>query len=185
MAKGLRWDILDGNIGRYGGVLGWDSFTEPFTSTARPGIEIPLFLKEYAVPFRKPKLTEISTIQRVDPLGGHDISTNVLIFGMPDVLQTTMSGWIITPISNKVWQPYDITGTPLGWGQLNFADIITYFIEGRLNRNRGGAWIRKDPDYFISPGANKYNNPIIADFQPTATTVQVKQPFTMTLYLEQ
>lgn len=168
----------------YRGVLGWNSYTEVYTNTTIPHIEIPLYVKEASVPIRKPKTTELSTVQTTDPGTRADTTTNVIFFGAPDVLQTTLSGWTITPVSNTQWAPVDVNGNPLNWGQLSYNDIIGYFIEGRFNRNVRGAWQRKDPDYYTTPRGHQYINPIIAAWQPQAQPVQRKQAFDMTLFLE-
>lgn len=179
----IREDINQ-YLADYRGILGWNSFTEPYTNVTRPPIAIPLYLKEASMPIRKPKVTEIDTIQTMDPGTQQQTTTSVLFFGAPDVLTTQLSGWIITPVSNHQWAPVDANGNPLNYGQLSYTDIIGYYIQGRFNRNRSGAWQRQDPDYYITPRGQKYTNPIIQIYQPQAAPVMKKQSFDMTLYLE-
>lgn len=180
----IREDIA-AYLSDYRGILGWTGYTEVFSSAVIPTIEIPLYVKESPIPTRRQKLTEISTLQTMDPGTQMETTTQIIFFGAPDILQVEISGWTITPTSNSVWAPVDASGSALGWGSISYNDIITYFIKGRLNRNAVGTWQRRDPDYYISPRGQRYNNVTVATYQPTAAPVQKKQPFDMTLFLEQ
>jgi hypothetical protein len=180
---GIREDIYQ-YLADYRGVLGWNQYQDPFTGKGVPAIEIPLYIKDAQVPTRKVKMTEVSTIQTIDPGTQMDTTTQVIFYGPPDVLQQQITGWTITPVVNGVWAPVDKFGNPLNWGQLSYNDIIGYFIEGKMFRNLAGTWQRRDPDYYTTPRGQQYTNPVIATFSPSAAAVQKKQPFDMLLYLE-
>lgn len=160
----MKSDIIQ-QLADYRGVLGW-------TNT----IEIPLYLKEHTIPQRKPKPTEINSVSSVDHKTGLDTTTQMLFFGAPDVLQTSISGFILTPWAGNSWS------TP--WGNINYAEVVSYMLEGILNRTPTGRPKRRDPDYYITPYGKKYEKPIIAVWEPAMTNNPKKQTFSATLYLE-
>lgn len=171
----------------YKGLLGWNAYTEALNSTARPAVEIELWLKEYSIPIRQPKIQEVATATQFDPIGQRDISTAGIIYGGPDVLQVTMTGFLKTPKdSGLLFAPVDKSGAALsGMSDMTYGDIITMYIEGSLNKTVGGAWMRKDPDYFISPYGNTYTDPVIMSWEPSFVNTNSKlQSFSTTLMLE-
>lgn len=162
----------------YRGVLHWNGFTDG-KGSVRSAIDIPMYIREHPIPLRKPKLTEVSTIPMKDVAGETDTSTQALFWGTPDLLQIQISGFLITPTVNKQWSITEFAGE-----NVSYAEIISAYIEGRLNLSSGGMWQRRDPDYYISPGGQRYNNPIISIWEPSYTPNRRKQQFSMTLLLE-
>lgn len=181
----MRQDIVQ-QLADYRGVLHWDSFSAYDNGgvVTRPAVDIPLYIKEHPLPFRKPKPTEIATVPTIDPMSGFDNSWQAVFWGAPDLLQITVSGWIITPIASGAFTPVDAAGSLLNLGNISYAELISAYIEGRMNQTIKGASQRKDPTYYISPQGHKYNNPIIAVWDPQYSPTMRKQPFSMTLYLE-
>lgn len=169
--------ILDiaSQVNRYKGILGWSS---PYA------LEIEMFIKEHPIPVRKPKTTEISAVSQYEPTSLMNMDTPTMFYGSPDALQLQLSGWLITPKSGNQWAPTDRSGSVLNVGNLSYADIISGLITGRLNQSGGGGFVRKDPDYYISPYGHRYNSPIIAAWEPQYSVNMRKQPFSMTLFLE-
>lgn len=179
----MRSDIV-GQLEDYRGVLTWNSFTEPYGSTFHPTVEIPLYLKEMSVPSRRPKITEIVSVTEIDSASGMEVGSNFLFWGAPGALSVTLTGFLITPMNGNVWAPVSSTGTALNLGNVNYADIISAYIEGRMNKTITGGIQRKDPDYFITPNGHKYIRPIITSFEPQHTTNARKMQFTMALQQE-
>lgn len=171
-------------VADYRGVIGWDSFLRTSDSASVPGVEIPLYIKDFPIASRKPKPTEVNSVSQRDPGSGYEIGVSVLFWGTPDLLNVQFSGWIITPQSAGVWAPVDNTGTPLALGNVNYADIITMYLEGLMDPTTGGKPQRKNPDYFITPYGQKYLSPSVALWEPQMQTIMKKQAFTMQLYLE-
>lgn len=173
----------------YKGLIGWDAYTEALNTTTRPAVEIELFLKSHSIPQRNIKTQEIVTTRRFEPNSQRDISTSILTFGAPDLLQVELSGWLITPTTtdgsgNRYYAPKDLNGTALAMSNMTYADIINMYIEGAINKTIGGAWLRKDPDYFVSPYGNRYIRPIISSFDSQQDPLPKRQTFNMTLLLE-
>lgn len=171
----------------YKGLVGWNSYTEPLNSTARPAIEIELFVKDHSIPVRQLKTQEVVTATRFEPVEERDVSTAGIFYGSPELLQVTLSGVLKTPKNSSLrFAPKDKSGTLLsGMTNLTYGDIITMFLQGALNRTIGGAFQRKDPDYFISPYGNTYTSPIISVWEPGYVNTSSKmQSFSMTLLLE-
>lgn len=162
----------------YRGVLHWNGYTDG-KAFVRPAIEIPMYIREHPIPMRKPKLTEVSTIPMEDVAGERDTSVQALFWGTPDLLQIQISGFLLTPTTNGRWSIPEYPDD-----NVSYAEIISAYIEGRLNLSAGGMWRRRDPDYYISPQGHRYNNPIISIWEPQYTAVRTKQQFTMTLLLE-
>lgn len=162
----------------YRGVLHWNSYTDGALNL-RAAIDIPLYIKEHPIPLRKQKLTEINTIPMMDVVGQRDTSTQALFWGTPDLLQIQINGFLVTPTAGSQWAIPEYPDE-----NVSYAEIISGYIEGRLNLTAGGMWRRKDPDYYISPGGQKYVKPIISVWEPQYTPVRQKQQFSMTLLLE-
>lgn len=179
----MRSDIL-AQIADYRGVVGWNAFTEPYNNTARPAIEVPLYIKEHPIPSRRPKITELASVSDIDSASGFEVSQNYLFRGAPDALQVTISGWTITPMVNSRWDPKDINGNSLNIGDVSYPEIISAYIEGRMNKTLTGGWQRKDPDYYVTPYGQKYTKPIVNSFDPSFTTNPRKHSFSMSLILE-
>lgn len=179
----MRSDIV-AQLADYRGVFGWEAFVDSFSGQTRPKIEVSLYIKETTIPMRKRKMTEINTVEQMDHRSQKSTTTALIFQGAPDILQVQISGWIITPYLNGVWTPTDINGTPLPYGNVNYGEIIAAYIEGTLNETPGGALLRRDPDYYISPYGQKYDKPIIATWECQYTVNPKKQTFTAVLYLE-
>lgn len=169
------------------GYIGWNAFTEALNNVSRPAVQVELRIKEHGIPVRQPKIQEIVTASRFDPVEQRDISTAGMFYGAPDLLQVTISGVILTPKdSSDRYSPKDANGVALAnMTNMTYADIIQMYIEGSINRTIGGAWQRKDPDYFISPYGNTYSRPVIMTWEPGFVNTSSKlQSFSMTLALE-
>lgn len=184
-----RLDIAQ-MVADYRGVLHWNSFStySNGVSLTRPALDLPLFIKDHPIPVRKPKVTEVVTVPTIDPFSGKDTHASYLFFGSPDILQVVLSGWIITPKADSTSWGATVdgsqSGTSLGLIEKSYGDIVAMYIEGEMNQTIGGAWQRKDPDYYITPHGQRYNNPKIATWDIQYTTNMRKQLFNMTLYLE-
>lgn len=176
----MRLDI-EQQLADYRGVLHWDGFNayDGGVLQARPAFDVPLFIKEHPIPTRKPKITEIVTVGTIDPNSGFDLRTEGMFYGAPDPLQVTIQGWIITPTLNNQYN----TGYTNA-GNMSYADIISAYLEGRMNMNLHGAYQRVDPTYYISPHGHKYPHPIIQSWEPTQTQNMRKVQFSMTMILE-
>lgn len=171
----------------YKGLLGWNAYTEALGSVARPAIEVELFIKEHGIPVRQLKTQELVTNVQFDPVEQRDMSTAGMFYGAPELLQVNLTGFIKTPKnSSSRFVPKDKSGTLLsGMTNLTYADIITMFLEGSINRTTGGAWQKKQPDYFISPYGNTYTKPAVMTWEPGYVSTNSKlQSFSMTLILE-
>lgn len=170
----------------YRGVLGWNSWTDP-TGASRKAVEVELFCKEHSIPIRKPKFTEVNTLPMLTGLAQqHNTGVQAIFWGAPDILQASVSGWIITPYNSLTpeWLPKALDGTSLGCGNLTYGEYVLSLISGFGNTTPAGAPVRKDPNYYVDPYGHKYDNPIIAAFESQLTTNPRKQTFSMTLYLE-
>lgn len=182
MASTYNWSA---QVESYTGQLGY-SATASTTS-----IIIPLYLKEKTVPIRKPVSQQINTISGFDAA---DMETQVqaTFFGAPEPLQTTISGWLITPTGTsgayRYWKPTstgDSSGSNLGFDSMSYADIIMAYTEGRAMANDiYDPWRRIDPTHYIDPYGNMYLFPKILNFEAAYTPVAKKQTFSMTLWLE-
>lgn len=160
----MKSDIIE-QLADYRGVLGWDS-----------SIEIPLFIKDHPIPQRRSRATEITTVPSADHKTGMDVTTQLLFFGAPDILQVSISGFIITPWDGNQWV------TP--FGNVTYGEIVSMFLEGVLNRSPTGYPQRRDPDYYITPYGQKYDKPIISVWDTSMTLHPKKQIFSATIYLE-
>lgn len=171
----------------YRGVLGWSSYTDG-RGNFRKATEIPLYIREQGIPMRRPQVTEINTATMLDPGSYKDTGVNAIFWGTPEPLQVLITGFIITPtlrVGDTVqWDPKALDASSLNYGNLAYTDIISAYIEGRLNLNVAGVWMRRDPNYFITPQGHKYNDPIIVQYEAQYTTSMRKQQFNMTLFLE-
>lgn len=172
--------------------LVWNAYINS-AGVSIPRIEIEMFIKDYPIPVRKPKLTEINTLTQPDPVTGHERNAQGLFFGAPEPLQVSFSGWIITPVTpvysgatviGYKWRPVDYTGAALGWGNISYTQVISAFIQGELNPTTNGSLRRKDPDSFIAPYGQSFQNPVITSFSPQESVNMKKQAFSMTLLLE-
>lgn len=163
----------------YKGILGWKAEAGKW-----PDIEIPLFIKNHPIPVRKPKITEINTVSVVDPMCFKEIGTAVFFAGTPDRLQLNLDGWLITPRFNKEFVPVDTNGAPLSFGNVTYGEIISAFIQGQMEQTPNEVLKRRDPDYYISPYGHEFLNPIIGNWSTQYSPVPIKQPFSLTLYLE-
>lgn len=182
----MRQDIYQ-QLASYRGYLEWDTFSTAYDNGAlvgRPKVVIELYIKETGVPIRKPKVTEINTIPVKDPLSGFDTRAQALFWGAPDILQVSLSGWIITPLSGNSWATVDSAGSALGLGNICYPELIDAYIEGRMNKTINEGTQRRDPDRYITPHGSVYNNPIIAAWDWNFTLNRRKQTFSMTLWLE-
>lgn len=193
----LDW-VLQFTIGTYvPSLLAFPQVYDVPSATLYPVTLIPLYVKEHPVPVRKPKVTEINTMPMMDPSSQFETSVNVLFFGVPEVLQVAISGWMITPMTTTTdpanggtayqWNPtHDgtSTGTSLGLPGVNYGDLICAYLEGRMSRNAEGRWFRQDPVLYIDPYGRAYPKAIISTFEPGLGVVAKKQDFSMTLFLE-
>lgn len=178
----MRSDVV-AQLSDYRGALGWYSFTDG-QSNVRPYMEIELFIKEYPIPYRKPKITEVNTLSNLDSQG-YDASIQAIFWGSPEPLQVNMNGWLITPYEDARWKLKDKFGNNVFTSQnMTYGDVISAYIEGRLNLSSKGAFQRKDPDYFISPHGQQYSNPVITVWEPSYSVHPMKTPFSMTILLE-
>lgn len=179
----MRSDIY-AQLADYRGVLAFPQVTEPYSGTVYKSFEVELYFKDFPIPIRKPKVTEISTVSSIDPRSNFDFSTNLIFFGAPDILQVTGSGFIITPTSNKQFVPKATDGTTLPVGNVSCGELVSAYLQGELNRSIRGGFQRVDPSYFISPYGQQYSNPIIFSWELSATVTQRKHQFTIGMYLE-
>lgn len=197
MAVRNRSDIVQ-QLASYKGILRWNGYVDG-QGVTRPAIDVELYIKEHPIPIRKPKVTEIVTANTIDPYSGREAHSEYLFYGAPDVLQIALSGWIITPtaVSNTRtsgnaywattgWAPKaadgsDITSTV---GNIPYGELVSAFLEGRMNPSINGGSQRKDPDSYISPYGNEYAKPVISLWECTFTTNMRKQQFNATLLLE-
>ncbi len=177
---------IDAAVTDFRGVLGWNAFTQPLGTTARPAVEVELFIKEHSIPTRKKKVQDINTISLTEPNSEKEMGTQAIFEGGVEPLQVTLSGWTKTPIVGGYYEPRSLAGTALtGFQAITYTELIGYYIEGRMNQTVGGAYQRRDPDYFISPYGQKYNNPVISIWEPEALVgYPKKHNFTATLLLE-
>lgn len=169
----MKFDAV--NITKYEGHLVW----EAASTTIGQRLEIPLFIKDHPIPIRKPKVTEIHTVDTRDHRTGTDVSTHVLFAAAPEILQVSISGWLITPWIGTRWDPKNDVGTSIyaTVGNLHYGEIIGYLLEGRY----GG---RKDPDYYYSPYGMSYEKPVISTWDFGVTVNPRKQTFQSTIFLE-
>ncbi len=184
----IRSDIYQ-TLASYKGILGWAGYTDG-GGTVVPTIEIELFCKEVSKPIRKQKMTEISTIQTTVPVSataGYDGSSKTIFWGAPDLLQTSLSGWTITPVVASHYDPRAADGTSLysTFGNVTHSEIVSALIEGRLDLDSTGRPRSRHPNYYISPYGHQYIDPIISVWEPGHTPSPKKQTFSCTLYLEQ
>lgn len=170
----------------YRGLFGWNTFTQPFGTTSRPAMEIELFIKEHSIPIRKKKMTEITGVQQIEPRSERETGTVAVFEGAPDMLTLTLSGWTRTPITSGAYAPTDKNGTTVAaFAGLSYTEIISAYLDGRMNQSIGEAYQRLDPDYFISPYGHKYNNPVISVWEPAGIAgYGKKHNFSCTLLLE-
>lgn len=182
----MKHDVI-AQLADYRGVLHWNGYTDG-GGNVRPVVDLPLYIKEHPIPIRKPKLTEISTVTMLDHQTQRDTGVNVLFWGAPEPLTLTLGGWLLTPVV-----PVTSGGLTIGhkWSipeyptqNISYAELISAYIEGRLNLSAGGAWQRRDPDYYISPYGHQFTNPIITTWEPSYQPNMAKQAFNMTLLLE-
>lgn len=172
----------------YGGSLAF-SLTDQGDYTV-PACVIPLYIKSYAVPSRKPKFSEVATSRMIDA-GSFSISAQYVFESQPEPLQTALSGFFITPTAlhngKRLWNPTidgSSTGTSLGLLGMSYAEIIMAYTEGRATVNSAGYGTRINPSYFVDPYGTTYNTVRIVSFESTFTPTYKRQTFTMTLALE-
>lgn len=186
--------LLDATyVQRYRGYLGWEGFTDG-QSVVVPPMEVELYIQNYQVPIRKPKITEHVTISQIDPVSGHEAGSAGIFYGAPSLLQMELTGWTVTlQDSNKQWILKDRNGTTVSpisgspstfWGNIPYSEVVNVYLSGRINLTANGAYQRRDPDYYISPGGLRYSNPIISAYTSNFQPGVKKQLFTMTLLLE-
>lgn len=188
----MRSDIYQ-QLAKYTGTLKWSAYTAP-NGYSFPGLELPLFIKEHPLPIRRPKITEVNTIQQLDPATGTDFSTQTIFFGTPDPLQMNLSGWVITPILRTGTSPENWTyrptvdgaagSTSLSMNGSSYVEVVMDLLTGFYNQNTAGSKLRKDPDFYYSPYGNVYTKPHILAWEGQFTASPKKQSFTMTLQLE-
>lgn len=171
----------------YGGVLHWDAFTDAYTSTSYPAIDIELFIKEHSIPSRKKNVSEVNTIRMRDPHADLSRGSNGLFEGSPDLLTLTLTGQLKTSVSSGHYAPKSAAGSAIAsLAGYHNGEIVMLLISGELNRSVGGAWIRKDPDYIIDGYGHKYTNPVIQTWESSPVAgVPKAQSFTGTFLLEQ
>jgi hypothetical protein len=177
---GQRQQFADAYVKDFRGLLGWAAWpgqTQEF--------QVELFIKDHPIAGRNLTPTEISTQPAFDAISQKDVSTQALFFGAPEMLQINCSGWLITPITNGQLQPKGLDGVDIAntTGMSN-GEVVNAFLDGRMITGAGGAGIRYDPTYYITPYGQRFNNPKIMNFDVQFTTVQRKQSFTMGIYLE-
>lgn len=172
----------------YGGALAFPGTTE--SSYTVPSCVIPLYIKSYSVPTRKPKFSEVATSAMKDA-GNFNISAQYVFEGQPEPLQTTLSGFFITPTAlyggKNIWNPTDnglATGSALGLLGMSYPELVAAYTEGRASVNASGYGTRINPTYFIDPYGTTYNTVRIVQFDSAFTPTYKRQTFTMTLALE-
>lgn len=181
----IRQDIA-AMVADYRGLLHWNAVSGYVNGSIvnYPAIDIPLYIKEMSVPIRQPKITEVATVPTIDPNSGFDLKAEGVFWGGPDPLTLTLTGWIITPVTNKVYTPVDATGSLLNIGNMSYGEIISAYLEGRMAQNQQDAVQRTDPAYFLTPHGQKYVSPHISIWDTSFTVNMKKETFSMTLILE-
>lgn len=193
----MMQQITEGTT-NYGGVLHWNAFTDNYTSTAYPAIDVELWIKEHSIPARKKNTNEINTPSYYDSHADLDTGVNAIFEGAPELLAITLSGMLKTPISNnKPTSPYYYPSRvgvylPMSGGSaitplvsIHYGEIVMLLISGEINRTAGGAFQRKDPNYFIDGYGNKYTNPVIQSWEASTVGGSPKhQSFSATILLE-
>lgn len=144
---------------------------------------------------RQPKLVEVNTIPNVDPQGW-DTSQNIIFVGTNDPLVISLTGWTVTPLiaargNNQVTDPTNngfatwdptLPGVSLGLQNYLYGDIISAYIEGRMNNTApGAAWVRTDPISYVDPYGRQYDYPVIMQWQPINSRPYQKQSFSLQL----
>lgn len=177
---------------QYGGQL-----TFPAVNAGYPQVTIPLYIRESDIPIRQPKITEISTVPIMDEFGYSDGTTQAIFYGAADPLQTSISGYIITPCSPVtdantglkyvIMDPTDsgyASGVSLGLQGMSYGDLIWAYLEGKINPIGPAAYRRVDPTSYTDPFGNTYNNVVIISFDCTQQIAINQQNFSMTIGLE-
>lgn len=170
----------------YGGLFHWNAFTDAYTSTNYPAIEVELFIKEHSIPARKKNTSEINTPSYYDSHSDMDVGVNAIFEGAPDLLSVSISGMLRTPTTNGYYTPRDVTNTPvLPLLGVHYGEVVMLMISGEINRTAGGAFQRKDPTYFIDGYGNRYDNPVIQTWEAASVAGSPKhQSFTAQILLE-
>lgn len=170
-------------------------------TTSYPEVVIPLYIAEYQMPARVQKFQDIATNETL--ADGYAAGFKAGFFSAPEPLQTTFSGWVITPMTaisglpaadivagtqapHQKWSPTTdgtATGTSLNLSYVNYAELILAYIEGRMDRTAQGGFIRHDPSEFVDPYGNVYTTVYITVFEANMTVTAKKQTFNMTLWL--
>jgi hypothetical protein len=177
--KGANW--ATGST-EYGGALVFPSVSDDVISRVYPEATIPLYLRDYAVPVRKSKPTEINTISQ--SINGYEGLYSAQFEGVPEPLTTSFSGWLITKQENGFWEPRGTQGGTMNLTGWSWADVIAGYIEGRIKRDATGRGRRQDPIWFVDPYGSRYPLPRIMLFDAGYTPIAKKQTFSMTLWLE-
>ena len=149
-----------------------------------PAITIPLYVQDYNLPVRGQKFQDVSTVDSV--MSGYQAGARAGFFGNQEPLQTSLSGFIITPTSNTGFTPTTDgtkTGTSLGLTSVCYPEIILAYMEGRMQRTAQGAFQRRDPAQFIDPYGNVFTSPYVISFEAQFTVTPKRQTFTMELWL--
>lgn len=170
-------------------------------TSIHPETVIPLYVAEYSMPVRAQKFQDVSINESLSD--GFASGFKAGFFAAPEPLQTTVSGFLITPMDaisglpvatplqgtqapHLKWSPTTngtATGSSLGLPYVNNAELILAYMEGRMERTAQGAFVRKDPSEFVDPYGNVYSNAYVLTFEANMTVTAKKQTFSMTLWL--
>lgn len=173
-----------------------------YAATANhPEVVIPLYVTEYSMPVRVQKFQDVSMNESL--ADGFASGFKAGFFAAPEPLQTTLSGFLITPMDeiaglpsaaplqgrqapHRKWCPTtngESTGTSLNLPYINNAELILAYMEGRMERTAQGAFVRKDPSEFVDPYGNVYTGVYVLTFEANMTVTAKRQTFSMTLWL--
>lgn len=174
---------------QYGGLLVWEEYTEVYSGGWRPQMQIPLYIKDFPIPFRNRKNQEVYTRPSQEHITGTETTTKMLFEGAPDILQVQFTGFILTPWDGSTWQLYIDGRATLGgltpiYSGFTYGEAVEMYVNGQMNRQVTGRPKRRDPDYFVAPYGQKYINPVIASWDTAFTVNPRKQTFSCALYLE-
>lgn len=167
----------------YGGQLIFPSVRDWRVNTTYPSVTLPLYIKEMAVPTRKPKLSEINTGSSVTRGQAAVAGTFAIFYGAPEPLSVQLSGFFFTPMINSRWDLSTRYGINIQ--DITLPELILAYVEGRMARNSSGVGTRIDPSSYTDPYGNIYTNPTIMSFDASFTPVRKKQTFNMQLWLEE
>ena len=182
-------------VADYRGLLTFPQVTDAGTATpiTYPSITIPLYIKEHPIPVRAPKITEVNTLPVALPNATWQTGYSAMFFGAPSPLSLQLSGWVITPTTpiNRIstWDPTTDGrfkkegGTSLGLLNWSYGDLITAYLDGRMNRT-DQIWKRVDPISYTDPYGRVYTSPIVTSFEYNYVQPQKKQTFSLELWLE-